>query len=274
MQNHKLLQIWVGLLGILGLIVTFELGLYLSNTSSRDKINSILLSSTSNIAQLESTVGIKNGEIQKLNQELQTHLTTKNSLEQKVDSLEGEVAGLQTNKSGPFVIPTSGTVGTFNGTFGGNMYGMRHLGIDIWTTTDNGGRISSHVGNPVFAACNGIVENIDPQNAGITILCDPIDRNKYALPAYDKVYTHYAHLGNAETKALYIDVHGGQRIKQGQKIGRQGDLSSYFPEMRNVHLHFSVFTGLSETDKSGGALNPCLYIGGDCSRAGETFKAK
>jgi|GEM_PF-5893108 len=275
MISNKILKIWLILLAVLASVTSFEVGLYFSRQNSREKIDGIILGATQNAALLERTIGIKDGEISKLNNNLQSRLHTEQSLESQMRRLEGEVAGLKAQKREfPFAVPSDGVVGTFNGTFGGNMYGMRHLGIDLWTSSENGGVISGHKGNPVHSACEGRVSNIDANNAAVTIICDKIDKDKYHLPAYENVYTHYAHMGNRETGALFVEVRRGQRVTKGQHIGYQGDISSYFPDMRNVHLHFSVFTGLSETDKGGGALNPCLYIGGDCMRAGEIFERK
>jgi murein DD-endopeptidase MepM/ murein hydrolase activator NlpD len=172
----------------------------------------------------------------------------------------------------PFIVPTTGVAGHQAGTFEGHLYEMTHRGIDIWTTTRNGGALPTHKGNPVYAACNGKVVSFVPENGGITILCDEIPAT-YKVPKHTGVYTHYSHLGNAITKQQHHGLKRGQRVAQGQFLGYQGDLSSYFPEMRNVHLHFSVFTGISEVDPNGGALNPCLYIGGNCQRQGESFTA-
>lgn len=257
----------------LAILLSFELGLFLTKEKSQAGFNTLLLESTSEAARLEKALGFSNGQISELNKDLENELQDKNQLQAKISKLEGEVAGMSVSRNHPFSVPTDGTVGTFNGTFGGNMYGFRHLGIDIWTTTENSGAIPAHKGNPVYAACDGQVSNVDPNNGAVLITCKPIDNSngKYSLPEY-QVYTYYAHMGHAETKELYISVHRGQIVSKGDQIGYQGDLSSFFPDMRNVHLHFSVFTGLSETDKNGGALNPCLYIGGDCSRAGERFK--
>ena len=271
MSNNSLLKIWIVSLAVLAMAVSFEMGLYLSKRDKNLEVNNLVLDSTQKAASLEQALGIKNGELSKLDVALSKELESKNDLQTEIDQLEGKIAGLETSREHPFSVPSEGTVGTFNGTFGGNMNGFRHLGVDIWTSSENNGAISTHKGNAVYSVCNGTVSNIENANAAITIACDPIDKTKYHLPEY-KVYTHYAHMGNAETGELYIKVHRGQRVKAGQELGFQGDKSSYFPEMRNVHLHFSVFTGLSETDKSGGALNPCLYIGGDCSRAGVKFE--
>ena len=75
-------------------------------------------------------------------------------------------------------------------------------------------------------------------------------------------------MANAITKEQYIYLKVGQNVRKGQFIGYQGDLSMFTPGMRNVHLHFSVFTGARERD---GSQNPCNYIGGVCNEAGVFF---
>ena len=177
-------------------------------------------------------------------------------------------ASTQLSDRYPFVSPTSGYLGNPAGGFMGQLYDMTHYGVDIWTTLENGGKIENHRGNPVVSACSGVVGSMTPANGGVSIDCDPIPKS-FNVPEYD-VITHYAHLGHAVTKELYIEVKTGQRVTKGQLIGYQGDISSFFPEMRNVHLHFSVFTGYGESDPNGGAIDPCLYIGGNCTLAGGT----
>lgn len=195
-----------------------------------------------------------------------------------ISGLRGRVAGIETveqpanstnSRRYPFIVPSTGVAASIYGTFDNVIYGMDHLGIDIWTSSANGGRIASHKGNPVYAACSGRVVSFMPENGGVTIDCDPISGD-YSVPERD-VFTHYAHLGNGVTKETYFEVSRGQRVDIGDLLGYQGDLSSFFPNMRNVHLHFSVFTGVSEADPNGGAINPCLYIGGSCVTQGETF---
>ncbi|MBN1331561.1 M23 family metallopeptidase [Candidatus Dojkabacteria bacterium] len=269
LKQSRLIKLNLGLLLVILFVLTFEAGMYFSQKRYRGQLNNTFNIYQAEIIQLESSLGIKDHKISNLTSQLQDSLNDKNSLAMNNDELKEQIKGLSTKNDFPFGVPSTGVIGTYNGTFGGNMNGFRHLGVDIWTTTDNNGRISSHKGNEVFAACDGKVTRIDSDNGAITIACDRIPDN-FDVPERE-VYTHYAHLGNAETKELYISVARNQRVKKGDLLGFQGDLSSYFPEMRNVHLHFSVFTGLSETDKSGGALNPCLYIGGDCSRRGAGF---
>lgn len=269
MNEKTTIKILLVIMLIFSILAAFEAGYYFSLIKDKTKFNSFVSDSNTRLENLEGDLGIKNETISSLSNKMTVALTRNKDYEKNITELEGKIAGLEDSQQYPFQVPTSGIVGTFNGTFGGNMNGFRHLGIDIWTSIENSGHIANHKGNPVFSACDGQVTNIDPANGGIVILCDEIEGD-YFVPE-KLVYTYYGHLGHAETHELYIEVSRGQRVTKGQKIGFQGDLSSYFPEMRNVHLHFSVFTGLSETDKKGGALNPCLYIGGDCSRAGEKF---
>ncbi len=221
------------------------------------------------IAELELGLDFYDSQTQDYSLEKQDLLIEINKLKSQVVTLNAEIE--RRNNLFPFQVPTKGIVGSVNGFFGGQMYHLDHLGIDIWTSNLNGGKLPDHKGNPVFAACNGVVVSYQEGNGGMTINCDLIPKDKgYKLPAYD-VFTYYGHMGHAETKELYFQVKIGDRVKAGQLVGYQGDLSSFFPNMRNVHLHFSVFTGLGETDPNGGALNPCLYIGGECETLGYQF---
>lgn len=261
-------------MAIILLILSFEVGAYYSQNRYKKKLNTTFDIYQKSILSMENQLGLQNHEISDLTSDLQSTLNDNRKLDQNVSTLKERIELLEKNKTArfPFTVPTKGIVGTYNGTFGGNMHGIRHLGIDIWTTTQNNGSLKSHIGNPVYSACNGKVGKITAENGAVTIKCDPIPKF-FAVPEHE-VYTHYSHMGHAETKQLYITVATGQRVHSGELIGYQGDLSSFFPEMRNVHLHFSVFSGLSETDPKGGAYNPCLYIGGDCSRAGVKFASR
>jgi murein DD-endopeptidase MepM/ murein hydrolase activator NlpD len=257
---------------VLVVLLAFEIGVWSYKNYSGQEV---VQSSEAELEQLNLLIAAKERELANLELQNENYKQKEQELLGTINELRARVAGLSTSEQEPvgikypFAVPSSGVVGSQNGTFGGDMYGMKHLGIDIWTTTANGGRIASHSGNEVKAACTGKVVNITPENGGLTILCDVIGQ-EFDVPKREKVYTHYAHLGHAETKELYISVSKNQRVNKGDLIGYQGDLSSFFPEMRNVHLHFSVFTGLSEAE---GALNPCLYIGGNCKVKGEIFTA-
>lgn len=270
MSKDKLLIIWGIVVIVLAIVVATELAVYFTREEYRDQVISARAQTEEELQNIEKELEETNFELGEKVEKVDVLEEQKQSQVRTIQELNEKIAGLSTSTEVPFVIPSEGYVATYAGTFGGNMNGMRHLGIDIWTTTQNSGHLSDHKGNPVYSACDGKVVGIDPENAGMTILCDEISGD-YMIPA-KKVYTHYAHMGHAETKDLFMERGVGSRVSAGDLIGYQGDLSSYFPEMRNVHLHFSVFTGLAETDMSGGALNPCLYIGGECSQIGYEFR--
>lgn len=266
------LKIWSIFLLAIGAFVVYGFGRIQTMEEERIKYSTILEEKTYAIENLNQEVGQKVGFIENMNSQLGELTDTKDSLFEENNNLKGQVAGLmvENNKEFPFIVPSNGTIGSYAGSYGGNMHGYRHLGIDLWTTTENNGKTGTHTGNLVYAACNGVVDNMDRANGAITIKCDPIP-DHFDVPEH-QVYTYYAHMGHAENKSLYIKVHPSQRVEQGQLIGKQGDISKFFPNMRNVHLHFSVFGGLSETDKKKGAYNPCLYIGGDCMYRGSEFE--
>lgn len=266
----NVIKSWIVILVILFGIILFELGYYLSQEKNSQIISNIVMANSNVVNSLEGKLGSSQQSISGLTSDISNSLRKEENLNNQIQELEGEVAGLQDNRAYPFKVPSEGTIGSYSGTFGGLMYGKRHWAIDIWTTTNNSGALPSHKGNPVYAACSGKVVRIFPDNAALIIQCNDIS-SKYDVPKHSGVFTYYGHLGNKSTKKLFITVGNQQRVKKGQLIGYQGDLSSFYPDMSNVHLHFSIFTGNSESDNQGGSVNPCLYIGGDCARAGSEF---
>jgi|GEM_PF-5438503 len=196
-------------------------------------------------------------------------------LSTQLSDVSSELSSYKLNGKFPMVVPTSGEIVTFGGSYAGNMKGIQHFGIDIWSKRENNGMFANHRGNPVYAACSGRVVKVIPENGQVLIECDNISRD-YFLPDYDDVITEYGHMGNGVTKELFFDLKVGQRVNRGEQIGTQGDLSSYFPEMRNVHLHFSIYKGKVTypwNKNGGGPYNPCVYIGGNCGMVGQKFKA-
>lgn len=270
MDSDKIIKILVLLLVILGLVVTFEVGFYLSKEDGEIKINALDSVHKSTISFLSSELESSKNTAVNLTSRISALTRKEDSFESEISKLEGKVAGLEDKRQYPFNAPSKGIIGSHSGTFGGLMYGERHWAVDIWTSATDSGQIASHKGNPVYSACNGKVVRIFPDNAAVIIQCNDIS-SRYDVPKHTGVFTYYGHLGNRATKALFITVGNQQRVKKGQHIGYQGDLSSFYPNMSNVHVHFSIFTGNSESDNQGGSLNPCLYIGGDCSRAGGEF---
>lgn len=275
-KNSPLDGLLLGVCFVLVIILTFQLGVYTYQRIERQEVNMAVAKREQELRQLQLQLKQLETELAQLELDNNNYANREAELLTNINNLRSRVAGISTQSNStnryPFAVPSTGVVGSINGTFGGQMYTMKHWGIDIWTSQARGGQIASHKGNPVYSACDGTVVSFDNDNGGMTISCNEISGN-YNVPK-KKVYTHYAHMGHADTKALYFTVKRNERVTKGQLIGYQGDLSSFFPEMRNVHLHFSVFTGNSETDANGGAINPCLYIGGNCQRKGEVFTVK
>ncbi len=276
LNSTKVLKIIVV---ILILVVTFELGVMIHTQNVKPTIQTL----HNTKSQLEATTEYQNRKLNLQDEEIEKYLKNETELTQEINELEGHIAGLntkfeqiktRTTNEYPFAVPTSGIVATFAGTYGGNMMGIEHWGVDIWTTLDNNGHIASHRGNPVYSVCDGTVTKLHPGNGAFTMLCDDIPGN-YFVPAHTDVKIYYGHMGNRDNKSLFFDVRRGQRLKKGQKIGYQGDLSDVFPEMRNVHLHISIWSGQYQPfAKTGGPHNPCLYFGGECSRPGSIFQAE
>lgn len=269
MKNHKIYTII--LLIIIPTLIGFVAFKY-AQLQTIEKYNDVLATMKaeyeSEIEFLNQEMNSKDTFISQKNFLIEDLLNQKNNLHSEVDSLSSRVAGMSTEQYPfPFAVPSTGYLGHIAGSYGGTMNGDEHLGVDIWTSIHSGGAISTHKGNPVYSACDGVVDNFQLENGAVTILCDPIP-DYYNVPAHEGVRTYYGHMGNAITQELYIYVKHGQRVQRGEFIGYQGDLSSFTPNMRNVHLHFSVFTGLRE---KGGAKDPCMYIGGDCKAVGRFF---
>jgi murein DD-endopeptidase MepM/ murein hydrolase activator NlpD len=216
----------------------------------------------SKIQTLEASKSELSSQVSQLNTQI-VGLT--DELSRQVSQLNAQIAGLSigNNNPYPFIVPTTGTVGSQVSTYLSNYNGSIHYGIDIWTSTQNSGAISTQKGNPVYSVCDGIVESFQVDNGGVTISCNTI-ASSFNIPI-KKVYSYYGHMANALTKEQYINIKIGQKVRKGQFIGYQGNLSMFTPGMRNVHLHFSIFTGPRERD---GTLDPCIYIGGSCKEVG------
>ncbi|MBP9759349.1 peptidoglycan DD-metalloendopeptidase family protein [Candidatus Dojkabacteria bacterium] len=234
--------------------------------------NPIISKLETQLTETKESILKKDNIITALRDRINKIVESNQDLSNEFNQLQTKVLGLTTIKKQayPFQVPSNGFIGSYVGGYGTNMSGMRHLGIDIWTSMNNGGKVAGGIGNPVYSACDGFVENIEPKNAAVIIKCNKISKD-YQVPEYD-VYTYYGHMGDSTTKNLFIEINKGDKVKMGQYLGFQGNLSSFYPEMENVHLHFSIFAGYAETDPQKGALNPCLYIGGDCSKKGSEFQ--
>lgn len=266
-SEKKLIVVFGVLCGLSAAVLLFELGIYLSRNQYAEKIAEIKSEHSSILSSVQqekiSQINLKENLIEDLVQD-------KDKLSTELEELNSQVAGLMTSNNGfPFSVPSTGTVGSQVSTYESVFNGYIHRGVDMWTSLQNGGAISTHQGNPVYSVCSGKVESFQPSNGGVTIKCDLIPTS-FNVPTR-KVYAYYGHMGNAVTKEQFIYLKIGQSVKKGQFIGYQGDLSMFTPGMRNVHLHFSIFSGTREGE---GSVDPCLYIGGKCKEVGYFFASE
>lgn len=256
---------------VLSGVVICELTLLKSNEYHSEKIAGIKAEQSVVVEQLTDEISELDTKLSDKETALSELANHKEELINQVTDLNSQIAGLSVDNSSPFpfAVPSTGTVGSKQSTYLDENKGFYHYGVDFWTSTSNGGAISTNRGNPVYSACSGVVESFQVGNGGVTIKCDMIAKS-FNVPAY-KVYTYYGHMANGVTNEQYIYVKIGQRVHKGQFIGYQGDLSMFTPGMRNVHLHFSVFTGFKEMD---GTQDPCKYIGGSCTTVGQFFASE
>ncbi len=164
----------------------------------------------------------------------------------------------------PLIVPTNGIAA--NQKF---LYDpVIHPGVDIWTNTNGKGKYTDSKGNEVYAACSGFVTHIFYPNQEIEITCDKLpDQYKDLVPSLE-IKILYSHMGDGITKEQYHNFHLGQRLEKGEFVGYQGNISSFVPENRVVHLHFGVYD--LKTRKS---IDPSSYIGVSATTLGQTFKA-
>lgn len=256
------------LLIIFSSIVIFELGMLILKDMKDKEIIALKSSYNERIEQMDDTLYELDYKVQSKEDMILNLMETKEELSSEINELNEHIAGLSTYDQNeyPFAVPSTGILGSYASRYMDENNGYYHLGVDIWTSAQNGGAISTHRGNPVYSACTGKVVSFQSSNGGVTISCYIIPSN-FRVPAR-KVYTYYGHMANAVTKEQYIYVKIGDEVQKGQFIGYQGDLSMFTPGMRNVHLHFSIFTGSSEQS---GHKDPCKYIGGSCSEVGRFF---
>ncbi len=206
------------------------------------------------------------------------HADAENEEAEETGDLEkGKVLGTQKTridpqKSPPLIVPSTGLIPVQEFTYTGPASQGGHEAIDIWTHMEGRGADGESYGrgNPVYAACSGFVRNIFVPDGDISIICDPIDQSyKDYLPSLE-IKTLYGHMADRDSNRLYINVKEGQRVKQGQLIGYQGNRANKTPESKVVHLHFGVY------DISKGKqipLDPSKYIGVNCRMVNQTFKA-
>ncbi|MFQ5493520.1 MAG: M23 family metallopeptidase, partial [Candidatus Dojkabacteria bacterium] len=123
-------------------------------------------------------------------------------------------------------------------------------------------------GYPVYSACSGMVIRVYQPNEEIEILCDVIHKDYKDIVPSLTVKTLYAHLGDAVTKERYHSLRVGQRVKRGELIGYQGNVSSIAPVNRVTHLHFGIY---DLTLPGRPTVNPEPYIGVSTTKVGQKF---
>ena len=168
----------------------------------------------------------------------------------------------------PFIVPTDGIAAHPN-----YVYNLpAHGGVDIWTNTNGRGlEAGSSKGYAVYAACSGLITRVYHPNEEIEIICDEIAPEFADVVPSLKVKTLYAHMGDAVTHQSYHSLRVGKRVKQGELLGYQGNVSSIVPVNRVTHLHFGIYD-LSKSNRP--TLNPEPYIGVPTTVAGQVFKTE
>ncbi len=123
-------------------------------------------------------------------------------------------------------------------------YNGFHRGVDI--SRGHGSIVS---GSPVYAAADGVVEDISVVSGGNSI------RLVHNFGG-QRVYTWYTHLKEPASKWVSVN----QRVKQGTRIGSVGDTGS----PGAVHLHFEIQVGKFSFDgyqkDAGYAVDPKNWI--------------
>jgi hypothetical protein len=199
--------------------------------------------------------------------ELKSAITGTGDEEYKNINLTGysvKPVNITTSNSAPLLIPTNGIAA--NQKF---LYDpVIHPGVDIWTNVNGKGSYTASKGNEVYSACTGVVSHIFYPNQEIEITCEKLpDFYKDTVPSLN-IKILYSHMGDGATKEQYHNLHVGQKLQKGEFVGYQGNISSFVPENRVVHLHFGVYD--LRTRKP---IDPSSYIGISATTLGIVFKA-
>ncbi|MBN1916021.1 hypothetical protein JW796_03470 [Candidatus Dojkabacteria bacterium] len=170
---------------------------------------------------------------------------------------------VEVKEATPLLIPTNGIAAHKDFLYNEES----HPGVDIWTNTKGTGLNGTSRGYPVYSACSGKVIRIFLPNQEIEIQCDSLPIEYRDMVPSLNIKILYSHLGDGATKEVYHDLKLGQRLERGELVGYQGDISSFVPENRVVHLHFGVYDLNIRRP-----LNPAPYLGYDEIRLGHTFE--
>ncbi|HEC65609.1 MAG TPA: M23 family metallopeptidase [bacterium] len=143
---------------------------------------------------------------------------------------------------------------------------FNHPGVDIWSSLDGTGLNGTSRGYPVFSACSGKVHRVFAPNQEIEVICDTLDEAYLSRVPTVEIKVLYSHLGNGITSEAYHNLRRGDRVEKSELIGYQGNISSFAPRNKVVHLHFGVYD-LSTLEP----LDPAPYLGLKSIVPGQVF---
>lgn len=197
-------------------------------------------------------------------------ISPERNLSESNDSLSREIKKL--SDIPPLLVPTSGIAPRAFFLYTGPYEQGGHEGIDIWTNINGTGTDGKtyYKGNPVYAACSGVVSYRWDENGDVSIICDELNEIYEGVVPSRKIKTLYGHMADMQTRDVYIYIKKHQRVEKGDLIGHQGNLSFYAPENLMVHLHFGVYDISSYPQKP---LDPSPYIGVSCTKLNQEFEA-
>jgi hypothetical protein len=171
----------------------------------------------------------------------------------------------------PLTVPSSGIAPRAAFLYTGRLDEGLHEGIDIWTNTEGKGMDGKAYkkGNPVYVSCDGYVHNVWEENGDVAVICDPIDELYQDTVPSLNIKTLYGHMADQFSDEVYIYVKKGQKVKQGDLIGHQGNRCYWSPQNIIVHLHFGVYD-INQVPQV--PLDPTPYIGVSCTTLNQVFK--
>ncbi|GHH85465.1 hypothetical protein GCM10018793_53680 [Streptomyces sulfonofaciens] len=111
----------------------------------------------------------------------------------------------------------------------------------LWSHKHSGQDFAVPIGTPVGAAHSGVVVKAGPNGGGD----GPAYGNAIVINHGHGTYSQYAHLS-------HIDVHIGEKVKEGQRIGLSGNTGN----TTGPHLHFEI----RSTPNYGSAVNPVTFL--------------
>ena len=117
------------------------------------------------------------------------------------------------------------------------------------TKYHNGYDLGGKVGDPIYAACDGVVLKVGASGFGNYALLVQVDSSCYKNSTGNPIYIWYGHNSKNYVKT-------GAKIKKGQLIAAIGSEGW----STGPHLHFEIYSGKSSGSKSV-IINPVKYFG-------------